>query len=160
MNPNGNHPLFPRLPDGGRDIDHERTTKWIDTYHDMEKLLDSGKVRAIGVSNVSAPRLAQLCKEAKVIPAVDQIESHPYLPQDDIVAEAKKHGILITAYSPLGSSESPLLEHPVVKKVAERHGVSATSVLLSWGGEFRIAEKGTGTDKGQWRGISWLFRSL
>jgi glycerol 2-dehydrogenase (NADP+) len=137
MNQNGNHPLFPRLPDGSRDIDQERTKNWIDTWHDMEALLGTGKAKAIGMSNCSAPFLKELVKQAKVIPAVDQIENHPYLPQEDIVELAKQHGIVVTAYSPLGSSDSPLLEHAAVKEIAEKHGVSATTVLLSYGGASR-----------------------
>lgn len=135
MNQNGNHPLFPRLEDGSRDIDHERTKDWIQTWLDMEKLPATGKAKAIGVSNCSAPWIADLITKAKITPAVNQIENHPYLPQDDVLAECKKHGILVEAYSPLGSSDSPLLEHATVKKIAEKHAVNPTTVLLSFGGK-------------------------
>jgi len=138
MNANGNDPLFPRLPDGSRDIDHERTQNWTDTWADMEKLLDSRKVKAIGTSNCSAPWMEKLLKVAMVVPAVNQIERHPYLPQNDVIEVCKKNGIVVTAYSPLGSSDSPLLEDEAVKSVASKHSTSPSSVLLGWGAAYGL----------------------
>lgn len=91
-----------------------------------------GDKKAIGVSNHSVPFLTKLLKETTVVPAVNQIENHPLLPQDDVVALCKKEGIVVTAYSPLGSSGGPLLTEEKVLKVAEKHGVSAGTVLLNY----------------------------
>jgi diketogulonate reductase-like aldo/keto reductase len=130
MNPNGNHTLFPTTPDGSRDVDFSR--HHVDTYLDMEKLVHTGKVRAIGVANYSVRYLEELLACASIVPAVNQIENHPLLPQDDVSDFCKVRGIHITAYSPLGSSGSPLLSLPVVEQIATKHGVSSASVLLSY----------------------------
>lgn len=101
----------------------------------MEALLSTGKVKAIGVCNYSIRYLDDLLKHATVTPAVNQIEMHPQLPQSDIVQFCQERGIHLTAYSPLGSTGSPLLTLPAVQKVAEKHGVKPGTVLLSYHGE-------------------------
>jgi len=134
MNPNGNHEKFPKLPDGTRDLCLDRSH--IDTYLDMEKLLESGKAKAIGVSNYSVAYLKALLARASVVPAVNQIENHPQCPQLEIVDFCKSNGIHVTAYSPLGSTGSPLMELSEAKNVAEKHKTSAGTVLLSYHGTF------------------------
>ncbi|KAL4764770.1 putative glycerol dehydrogenase [Aspergillus foveolatus] len=132
MNPNGNHDLFPKLPDGSRDLvrEHSHVTTW----KGMEELITNNpdKVKAIGVSNYSKRYLEELLPQAKIVPAVNQIENHPALPQQEIVDLCKEKGILITAYSPLGSTGSPLFKADAIVAVAERRGVTPASVLLSW----------------------------
>lgn len=98
----------------------------------MEELPATGRAKAIGVSNYSKPYLEALLAEAKIVPAVNQIEQHPSLPQDEIVTLAKEKGIHIMGYSPLGSTGSPLLTAEPVVKIAEKRGVSPGTVLLSW----------------------------
>ncbi|CAE6405697.1 unnamed protein product, partial [Rhizoctonia solani] len=79
LNPNGNHPLFPTLEDGTRDVDKEwHISK---TWTQLEELLEEGKVKAIGVSNCSELKLNEILPTAKVVPAVNQVELHPYNPQ-------------------------------------------------------------------------------
>ncbi|KAK2765196.1 H/ACA snoRNP pseudouridylase subunit [Arachnomyces sp. PD_36] len=130
MNPNGTHHLFPKLPDGSRDLWKDRSH--IDTWKDMEELMKTGKVRAIGVANYSKRYLEQLLPQATIKPAVNQIENHPSLPQQEIVDFCKEHDIHVTAYSPLGSTGGPLLTAEPVVAVANKKGVSPASVLLSW----------------------------
>lgn len=130
MNPNGNDDRFPTLPDGGRDLLRERS--YIDTYKDMEKLVETGKTKAIGVSNHSVKFLEKLLPEVSIMPAMNQIENHPLLPQQDIVDLCKSKGILITAYSPLGSTNSPLMKDERVVKIAKEAGCSPGNVLLSY----------------------------
>ncbi|KAF2105360.1 NADP-dependent oxidoreductase domain-containing protein [Lophiotrema nucula] len=132
MNPNGNHPLFPKLADGSRDIDH--STNHTETWKRLEKLVQtsSPKVKAIGVANYSVKYLEKLLAKADVVPAVNQIENHPYLPQQEVVDFCKEKGIHITAYSPLGSTGSPLFKEEGVQEVGKNHGVSAATVLLSY----------------------------
>lgn len=130
MNPNGNHEKFPKLPDGSRDL--VKDWSHIQTWKLMEKLLATGKVKAIGVANYSLRYLEQLLPHATIIPAVNQIENHPSLPQQEIVDFCKAKGIHITAYSPLGSSGSPLLKEKPIVEVAEKRGVTPASVLLSY----------------------------
>ena len=134
MNANGNHPLFPKLPDGSRDLDLDR--KHTQTWKDMEKLPATGKAKTVGVCNYSVKFLEELLKEASTPPAINQIENHPYLPQEDIVQFCDKNEIVVTAYSPFGSSGSPLFQEEGIKKVAEKHQVSPGTVLLSYGSEF------------------------
>ncbi|PQE31561.1 putative aldehyde reductase protein [Rutstroemia sp. NJR-2017a WRK4] len=130
MNPNGNHEKFPKHPDGSRDL----MTDWshTQTWGELEKVLKTGKTKAIGVSNYSVKFLEELLSKATVTPAVNQIENHPSLPQQEIYDFCKEKGILITAYSPLGSTGSPLFTAEPVVKVAEKRGVPPASVLLGY----------------------------
>ncbi|KAL4914705.1 NADP-dependent oxidoreductase domain-containing protein [Aspergillus aurantiobrunneus] len=132
MNPNGNHELFPKLPDGSRDL--VRSHSHVTTWKSMEELIAKNprKVKAIGVSNYSTLYLDELLPQVKIVPAVNQIENHPALPQQEIVDYCKVKGILVTAYSPLGSTGSPLFSAPAIVQVAERKGVTPATVLLSW----------------------------
>lgn len=101
----------------------------------MEKLLKTGKVKAIGLANYSVRYLEELLPHATIVPAVNQIENHPQLPQKEIVDFCKEKGIHVTAYSPLGSTGSPLITAGPVVEVAKRHNASPASVLLSLHGE-------------------------
>jgi glycerol 2-dehydrogenase (NADP+) len=126
----GNDPNFPKHPDGSRDLDTSIT--FIGTYKSMQNLMETGKVRAIGVCNFSVPYLEKLLAETTIVPAANQIENHPLLPQQEIVDYCKENKIHVTAYSPLGSTGSPLMKDEDVVKVAEKHGVGAANVLLSY----------------------------
>lgn len=132
MNPAGNDDKFPKRPDGERDIIVDGSYTHTDTWKQMEGLVEGGKTKAIGVSNYSVRYLEELLAVAKIVPAVNQIENHPALPQNDIYRLCRDKGIRIMAYSPLGSTGGPLFKEPTVKKVAEKHGVDPAAVLLSW----------------------------
>ena len=101
----------------------------------MEKLVAGGKVKAIGVCNYSRKYLEELVPQVSVVPAVNQIENHPLLPQQEIVDYCKEMGIHVTAYSPLGSTGSPLMSADAIVEVANKKGVSPATVLLSWHGK-------------------------
>lgn len=79
-------------------------TSLVDTWNAMIALRKTGKVKAIGVSNFTIQHLEAIIKATGELPAVNQIEAHPLLPQDDMVEYCRKQGILITAYSPLGNN--------------------------------------------------------
>ncbi|KAG8926351.1 hypothetical protein FRC02_008957 [Tulasnella sp. 418] len=130
LNPNGNDPKFPKHPDGSRDV----LLDWdlSETWRQMEEIYASGRVRAIGVSNWSEPNLQLLEKTWTVVPAVNQVELHPYLPQHDLKKYCESKGIYLEAYSPLGSTTSPLLKDSVILRIAEKHSVSVANVLISW----------------------------
>lgn len=98
----------------------------------MENLVKTGKVKAIGVANYSVRYLEELLPHTTIIPAVNQIENHSSLPQQEIVDFCKKKGIHIMAYSPLGSSRSPMLKSEVVVEVAKKRNVTTAAVLLSY----------------------------
>ncbi|KZV66476.1 Aldo/keto reductase [Peniophora sp. CONT] len=112
----------------------DRSINWIDTWKKMEEVYKKNpeKVKAIGVSNVSVPFLEELLKVATVTPAVNQIERHPSCLQSDVLAAAAEKGIVITAYSPLGSDNSPLLKNDVVVSIAEKYKVSPANILVSF----------------------------
>ncbi|KAI0941978.1 hypothetical protein AcV7_002528 [Taiwanofungus camphoratus] len=116
--------------DGKPDREHN----WIDTWKSMEKIYKAHpeKVKAIGVSNISVKYFEELLKEANVVPAVNQIECHPSCTQDDVVQFCVPKGISVTAYSPLGSDNSPLVKNSVVERIAQKHGVSPANVLVSF----------------------------
>jgi len=101
-----------------------------ETWAQMEKVLESGKAKAIGVSNFSIKTLEELLKTAKVVPAVNQVEMHPVLAQNDLLEYCKEKGIIITEYSPTGYAN--VLEHPVIVKIAKKHDVSPAQVALAW----------------------------
>lgn len=105
----------------------------------MEKVFASGKAKAIGVANYSVRYLKQLLPYVMIVPAVNQIENHPLLPQQEIVEFCDGKGIHITAYSPLGSSGSPLIHLPVIKGIAERRTTTPAVILLSWHGTLKQA---------------------
>ncbi|KAI9666954.1 MAG: hypothetical protein M1831_001459 [Alyxoria varia] len=131
MNPNGNHPNAPRHEDGSRDL----LSNWshLNTWAELSKLPITGKVRAIGICNYSVKFLKELLdSNPSIVPAANQIENHPFLPQNDVIEFCKSKGIHVTAYSPLGTSGAPLMQEDAVQEVANKRGVSAGCVLLSF----------------------------
>jgi len=112
----------------------DRDISFKDTWKKMEQVYQAhpDKVKAIGVSNFSVKYMEELLQEATIIPAVDQIESHPTLKQEDIASFCISKGISLTAYSPLGSDNAPLASNPTVAEIAKAHGVSGTTVLISF----------------------------
>jgi len=129
LNPEGNDDRFPKLPDGSRDVIHGWDHR--EAWKQMEALVNSGKVKAIGVCNYSKKYLEELLPVAKIVPAINQIENHPALPQTEIVDLCREKGIHVVAYSPLGSTGSPLQSAEPVVKLAEKKGVSPVTILLS-----------------------------
>lgn len=127
---NGSNALFPVKADGSRNID--RAWDQADTWRAMERVLASGRVRAIGVSNFSELYLERLRRTWTVAPAVNQVELHPYNPQHALKAYCDGLGIVLEAYSPLGSNDSPLHADPAVRAVADAHAVSPATVLISY----------------------------
>jgi L-glyceraldehyde reductase len=102
----------------------------------MEKLLDTGKVKAIGVSNFTKPRLEDLMQKTTVIPAVNQIEAHPYLQQPDLFSFCQSNGIQLVAYSPLGNNqtgEPRAVDDAVVQQLSSETGIDGGQLLASWG---------------------------
>ena len=102
-------------------------------YKEVETIYKENpdKVKAIGISNWSVSYLDRLLKNSTVIPAINQIELHPSCTQTELVKFSQSKGIAITAYSPLGSTGTPLAYIDVVKKVAEKKGVSPQTILVS-----------------------------
>ena len=106
--------------------------KSMESWKVLEEIYKSGKARAIGVSNFMEKHIDALLHEAKIVPAVNQVECHPHLSQQPLVNYCKKHGIAFEAWSPLGGTGGNLLDDPVLKKIADKHGKSAVQVILQW----------------------------
>jgi diketogulonate reductase-like aldo/keto reductase len=109
-------------------------------YRALETLLDVGKVRAIGVSNFMVEHLTTLLEHATVVPAVNQIECHPYFAQREVQDFDASHGILTQAWSPIGGitfyrdgSRGSTLDDPVITGIAAAHAKSPAQVMLRWG---------------------------
>jgi diketogulonate reductase-like aldo/keto reductase len=105
--------------------------KRLDSWRALERLHAEGRARAIGVSNYLVPHLRELLADAKVVPAVNQIELHPFLQRHETVSLCRDQGIVVEAYSPLTHGER--LDHPTVLEVARRVKRSPAQVLLRWG---------------------------
>ena len=102
------------------------------TWREMERIYQSGRVKAIGVSNHLIHHLDVLLKEAEIIPAVDQVELHPYLVMQDLQDYCHEKGIVVESWSPLGSSKIPLLTDPVLQEIATRKEKTTAQVILRW----------------------------
>ncbi|KAG9774992.1 Aldo/keto reductase, partial [Aureobasidium melanogenum] len=117
-------------------------TDYVDTYKAMEKLVEKGKCKAIGVSNFSKAELERLLKEASIVPAVHQLECHPYLQQSSFAEWHKEKGIHITQYSPFGNANPiyeggqnvpKLIDDPVLTDIGRKYGKNGAQVALAWG---------------------------
>ncbi|KAK3196401.1 Glycerol 2-dehydrogenase (NADP(+)) [Lecanicillium sp. MT-2017a] len=135
-----NEDYLPKLgADGKYIIKKDLTYNHEPTWRAMEDLLAAGKARAIGVSNWTIPDLKKTLAYAKVKPAVNQIEIHPFLPNGELVEFCLQNGIIPQAYSPLGSqNQVPSTGEKVrtdktLNAVAERSGKTLAQILLSWG---------------------------
>ncbi len=104
-----------------------------DTWSAMESLVDHGRCRAIGLSDISLNELLPIYESARIKPAVVQVESHPYLPETELLEFCKEKGIVFLAFAPLGHGMRPgLLEDPVISAIAARVGKTPAQVLLAW----------------------------
>ncbi|KAH1178059.1 hypothetical protein KIL84_011761 [Mauremys mutica] len=113
---------------------------YVDTWRAMEKLVDEGLVKSVGVSNFNISQLERLLSVCRIKPAANQVELHPYLTQPELVEYCKSKGIVLIAYSPFGcpalpwpsgeNSPVPLLENPTVTEIAQKHGKTSAQVLI------------------------------
>lgn len=136
---------------GDGDNFHYENVPLLETWKAMEKLTKTGKARSVGISNFNASLILDLLRGASVVPAVLQIEHHPYLQQPQLVEFCTKHGIVITAYSSFGPQSflelkqnralntPTLFEHDTIKTIADKQGKTAAQVLLRWATQRGIA---------------------
>jgi alcohol dehydrogenase (NADP+) len=121
----------PRDQDGNVLYDHGVTL--LDTWRAMERLVDGGKCRAIGLSDIGLDEVKAIYEAARIKPAVVQVESHPYLPESGLLEFCKEKGVVLLAFAPLGHGMKPgLLEDPVISGIAARVGKTPAQVLLAW----------------------------
>jgi 2,5-diketo-D-gluconate reductase A len=103
---------------------------YVETWHAMEEIYRSGRARAIGVSNFQPHHLRRLLAASEVVPAVNQVEVHPYLVQEEVRAFGAEHGIVTEAWAPIARSR--VLDDPVITGIAERLGRTPAQVTLRW----------------------------
>ncbi len=119
--------------DSNGNVIYDRGVTLLDTWRAMESLVDHGKCRAIGLSDIGLNELKPIYEAARIKPAVVQVESHPYLPEAELLEFCNQNGIVFLAFAPLGHGMKPgLLEDPVILAVAARVGKTPAQVLLAW----------------------------
>jgi 2,5-diketo-D-gluconate reductase A len=111
---------------------HQPMGDYIGAYRAMEEAYREGKLRAIGVCNFYPARLADLCETVEVIPAVNQVELHPFFQQEDALALMKEYGVCPEAWGPFAEGNHGIFTHPVLTKIGEKYGKSAAQVALRW----------------------------
>ena len=112
---------------------YDRDVTLLDTWRAMESLVDRGRCRAIGLSDISLNELLPIYESARIKPAVVQVESHPYLPETELLEFCREKGIVLLAFAPLGHGMRPgPLEDPVITEIAEQVGKTPAQVLLAW----------------------------
>ena len=111
---------------------HQPMGDYIGAYRAMEEAYQEGKLRAIGVCNFYPARLADLCETVTVMPAVNQVELHPFFQQEDALALMKEYGVHPEAWGPFAEGNHGIFTHPVLTKIGEKYGKSAAQVALRW----------------------------
>ena len=111
---------------------HQPMGDYVGAYRAMEEAYREGKLRAIGVCNFYPARLADLCETVTVMPAVNQVELHPFFQQEDALALMKEYGVHPEAWGPFAEGNHGIFPHPVLTKICEKYGKSAAQVALRW----------------------------
>lgn len=111
---------------------HQPMGDYIGAYRAMEGAYKEGKIRAIGVCNFYPNRLADLCETVTVMPAVNQVELHPFFQQEDALALMKEYGVKPEAWGPFAEGKHGIFTHPVLTEIGKKYGKSAAQVALRW----------------------------
>ncbi len=106
--------------------------RYVDAVQGLQKLLESGDLRAIGVSNYKPTHLQRVLDETGIVPDINQIQLSPHSTRDESRAYHSEHGIVTESWSPLGASSDELRNDPTITRIAEQHGKSPTQVVLRW----------------------------
>jgi diketogulonate reductase-like aldo/keto reductase len=119
--------------DGSGQVIYDPGVTLVETWHALERLVDDGKCRSIGLSDISLEKLEEVVAAARIKPAVVQVESHPYLPEWDLLDFCRQHGIVLLAFAPLGHGSLPkITDDPVITRIAQRVGKTPAQVALAW----------------------------
>ncbi len=111
---------------------HQPMGDYYGAYRAMEELYKEGKIRAIGVCNFYPERLTDLCLHVNVMPAVNQVECHPFFQQAAAIKNMKEYGVQVEAWGPFAEGQFGIFTHPVLTKIGEKYGKSAAQVALRW----------------------------
>jgi 2,5-diketo-D-gluconate reductase A len=106
--------------------------RYVESWRALEQLKAEGRTRSIGVSNFLVHHLERVIAESDTVPAVDQIERHPWLQQPELTAFAKQHDIALESWGPLGQGKYPLLELPEITAIASAKGATPAQVVIAW----------------------------
>lgn len=105
----------------------------VETWREMERLMDDGRCGAIGLSDITLDKLKEIVAVARIKPAVVQVECHPYLPEWELLDFCQQHGIVLLAFAPLGHGMEPrITDDPVIKAIAQRVNKTPAQVALAW----------------------------
>jgi diketogulonate reductase-like aldo/keto reductase len=119
--------------DASGNVIYDKGVTLLDTWKALESLVDEGRCKAIGLSDVDLDKTRAIFEAARIKPAVVHVESHPYLPQWELLDYCKKNGIVFQAFAALGHSSEPnVLQDPIVTAIAKRVNKSPAQVLLAW----------------------------
>jgi diketogulonate reductase-like aldo/keto reductase len=119
--------------DANGNVIYDKSVTLLDTWRALESLVDDGRCKAIGLSDVDLEQTREIFEAARIKPSVVHVESHPYLPEWELLDYCKKNGIVLQAFAALGhSSEPKLLEDPVITSIAKRVNKTPAQVLLAW----------------------------
>jgi diketogulonate reductase-like aldo/keto reductase len=119
--------------DASGHVIYDREVTLLDTWKAMEDLVKEGKCKAIGLSDISLEKVKEIFEAATIKPAVVHVESHPYLPEWELLDYCRANGIVLQAFAPLGHNSEPnLLEDPVITAIAQRVGKTPAQVVLAW----------------------------
>lgn len=111
---------------------HQAMGNYFESYRAMEDAYKEGKLKAIGVSNFFPSILANLCENVEVIPAMNQVELHPYFAQVDALETMKEYGVQPEAWAPLAEGKHGIFTDPMLTEIGEKYGKSAAQVVLRW----------------------------
>jgi len=111
---------------------HQPAGNYSDGYRMLEKAVQDGKVKAIGISNFEGKYINEVLTNCEIKPQVIQVEAHPYFTQDELRVTLDKRGIKLMSWYPLGHGDSGMLSEPVFKKLGERYGKTPAQIILRW----------------------------
>lgn len=111
---------------------HQPMSDYVGAYRAMEEAYKEGKLKAIGVCNFYPHRLADLCETVEVIPAVNQVELHPFFQQENALALMKEYGVVPEAWGPFAEGNHGIFTHPVLTAIGRKYSKSAAQVALRW----------------------------
>ena len=118
---------------------HQPMSDYYGAWRAMEELYDEGKIRAIGVCNFYPERLADLCVNARIMPAVNQVELHPFFAQSGALETMKEFDVRPEAWGPMAEGKHNIFAHPVLSKIGTKYGKSAAQVALRWNTQRGVA---------------------
>ena len=125
--------------DGRGEPAYDSGVTLVETWQAMERLVDEGLCRSIGLSDITLGKLKEIVAHARILPSVVQVECHPYLPEWELLDFCKQHGIVLLAFAPLGHGMEPRIpDDPVIKAIAQRVQKTPAQVALAW-----AAQRGT-----------------